>query len=136
MFAAALEKTGLMQELNGPGPFTVLAPGNSAFYELGLQRPSDLDRLNRDSLRTMMRYHVLNRKLTSPEIPVKVVDARYKTLVEGKEIFVSNQSANGLSVSYFNGAMASPTDVVVTNGTIHVLNKVMKYNEGTVQEWL
>lgn len=137
MFAAALEKTGLMQELNGTGPFTVLAPGNSAFYELGLQRPSDLDRLDRDSLRTMMRYHILNRKLTSAEIPVKVVDARYKTLAEGKEIYVSNRTTYGnTGVSYFNGAAASPVDVVVTNGTIHVLNKVMKYNEGTVQDWL
>lgn len=137
MFAAALEKTGLMQELNGPGPFTVLAPGNSAFYELGLQRPSDLDRLNRDSLRTMMRYHVLSRKLTSAEIPVKAVDARYKTLADGKEIFVSNITTYAnTGISYFNGATASPVDVVVTNGTIHVLSKVMKYNEGTVRDWL
>lgn len=135
MFAAALEKTGLMQELNGPGPFTVLAPGNAAFYELGLQRPSDLDRLNKDSLRTMMRYHVLSRKLTSAEIPVKVVDARYKTLADGKEIFVSNLANGSVSKSYFNGSAASPMDVVVTNGTIHVLNKVMKYNEGTVRDW-
>ncbi|MGN7720447.1 fasciclin domain-containing protein [Chitinophaga sp. 22620] len=137
MFAAALEKTGLMQELNGPGPFTVLAPANSAFYELGLQRPSDLDRLNTDSLRIMMRYHVLSRKLTTAEIPAKVVDARYKTLADGKELFVSNRTTNGnVSLSYFNGATASPVDVVVTNGTIHVLNKVMKYNEGTVRDWL
>ncbi|MET6996994.1 fasciclin domain-containing protein [Chitinophaga defluvii] len=137
MFAAAIEKAGLMEELNGPGPFTILAPSNQAFYELGLQRPSDFDRLNKDSLRFMMQYHVLNRRLNTRDIPVKGVDVRYATLADGKEIYVSNETNGPLYNRYhFNGSLSTPADVTITNGTLHVLNKVMKYEKGTVRDWL
>jgi uncharacterized surface protein with fasciclin (FAS1) repeats len=143
LFYAALERTGLVEELNGKGPFTVLAPRNAAFNELGIRKPEDFDRMDIDSLRNMMRYHVLNRRLLLSEIPVNGVDVRYATLHEGKELYTTlasyyagNPGSTLINQLFFNGAYAASKDVTLSNGILCVLDKVMKYNPGTVQDWL
>jgi uncharacterized surface protein with fasciclin (FAS1) repeats len=143
LFYAALERTGLVEELNGKGPFTVLAPNNAAFNELGIRKPEDFDRMDVDSLRSMMRYHVLDRRLLLSEIPVNGVDVRYATLHEGKELYATLASRYAADPSsslynqlFFNGAYAVRTDVTLSNGLLCVLDKVMKYDPETVQEWL
>ncbi|WP_343303448.1 fasciclin domain-containing protein [Chitinophaga niabensis] len=135
LFAAAVEKAGMMEELSGPGPFTILAPNNAAFHELGIQRPADFDKMNKDSLRLMVRYHILNRKLLTSDIPVMGVDVRYTTLAEGRQLYVSHENYY-VGYYYFNGSIVEVRDVVITNGTLHVLGKVMKYEKGTVRDWL
>lgn len=143
LFYAALERTGLVEELNGKGPFTVLAPNNTAFNELGIRHPEDFDRMDTDSLRNMMRYHVLDRRLLLSEIPVNGIDVRYATLHEGKELyttlasrFAGSPDASLYNQLFFNGAYAIRTDVTLSNGVLCVLDKVMKYNPETVQDWL
>lgn len=136
LFAAAIEKAGMTEELNGKGPFTVLAPNNAAFYEMGIQHAEDFDRLQPDSLKRMVRYHILDRKLLIADIPHRGVDVRYGTLAENRQIYVSHEDLYGTGGYYFNGSEAIVKDVVITNGALHVLNKVMKYEPGTVQDWL
>lgn len=143
LFYAALERTGLVEELNGKGPFTVLAPRNTAFNELGIRKPEDFDRMDVDSLRNMMRYHVLGRRLLVSEIPVNGVDVRYASLYDGKELYTTLASRYSGSPEaalqnqlFFNGAYAARKDVTLSNGILCVLDKVMKYKPGTVQEWL
>lgn len=143
LFYAALERAGLVEELNGKGPFTVLAPNNAAFNELGIRKPEDLNRMDVDSLRSMMRYHVLDRRLLVSEIPVNGVDVRYATLHEGKELYTTlashyagNPGATPENQLFFNGAYAVRKDVTLSNGILCVLDKVMKYNPETVQVWL
>src|ERR1041384_627175 len=83
LFAAAIEKAGMTEELNTKGPITILAPNDKAFRQLGIQSAADFDKMNVDSLREMIRYHVLDRRLLDVDVSRGVVDARYTTLSGG-----------------------------------------------------
>lgn len=141
LFSAALDKTGYTAELNESGPYTVLVPTDRAFNELGIYSPSDLNRINPDSLKRMIAYHILPRRLRLSDIPTNGVDVRYATL-EGTELYTSLAStypSGGAQVNdlYFSGSVASRKDVVIANGVIHVLDKVMKPNfSATIKQWL
>ena len=143
LFSAAVERAGLTAELNGPGPFTLLAPSNTAFNELGIRKPADFDRMAVDSLRDLIHYHLLNRRLTSNEIPVNGVDVRYETLYGGRQLYTTLASyfdggdpAFASNFLFFNGAYATKKDITLANGSLFVIDKVTKYTPGTVQEWL
>ncbi|QRY57417.1 fasciclin domain-containing protein [Sphingobacterium siyangense] len=141
LFDAALEKTGLNVELNGNGPFTVLVPNDLAFNEIGVFRPADLDRMNKDSLRRLISYHILPRRLYVSDIPSNSVDFRYATL-EGSELYASIGSISPGAITptnmlFFSGAKAVRKDVVLSNGVLHVLDKLMKPQfEKNIQDWL
>jgi uncharacterized surface protein with fasciclin (FAS1) repeats len=135
LFYAALEHTGLVTELNGPGPFTVLAITDPGFNAKGIFSTEDIRRLNKDSLRHAMQYHVLkNRRLTTAEIPTNGVDIRYETLA-GESVFVSAITLN--KDFFIDGARISRPDITLSNGVLHVMNKMMQYYKGkTVQDYL
>ncbi|WP_021191567.1 fasciclin domain-containing protein [Sphingobacterium sp. IITKGP-BTPF85] len=88
LFSAALEKVGLASTLNEKGPYTVLVPTDAAFNELGIFRPSDFDKMNLDSLKKVIQYHILPRRMLLRDIPSNGVDVRYATLA-GSELYAS-----------------------------------------------
>lgn len=141
LFYAALEYTGLVAELNGKGPFTVLAPTDQAFNELGVQLPGDFQQMNKDSLRFVLAYHILPIRLFSSDIPVNGVDIRYQTLA-GKQLYASlgmfqpgfNYPQNFFT---FGGCKLDRRDITLSNGVMHTMKKVQKPFPGvTVQDWL
>lgn len=142
LFAAAIEYTGLQDELNSEGPFTLLAPNNSAWNELGISRVSDFAAWNADSLRDVLRYHILPRRLTIGDIPSNSMDVRYASMYEGHEPYFSYIAYGPSGPQYpinslfINGAYAVKKDVALANGVLHMVDKVMKYKPGTVQDWL
>ena len=141
LFDAALQKTGMAMELNEAGPFTVLVPNDLAFNEIGIFRPTDFDKMNKDSLRRMIAYHILPRRLYLRDIPSNAVDFRYATL-EGSELYASIGSimpgaTSPSNMLFFSGAKAIRKDVVLSNGVLHVVDKLMKPQfEKNIQEWL
>ncbi|QEM14269.1 fasciclin domain-containing protein [Mucilaginibacter rubeus] len=142
LFSAAVEKSGMAETLRGKGPFTLLAPSNSAFNEIGITKASDFDKMNTDSLKAMVQRHVLDQQLTFNQVPVNGVDIRYHTLA-GTDVYATlasyapNNSAYPANNLYFNGSSVTRKDVSIANGIVHVLNKVMKVTpESTVQDWL
>lgn len=140
LFYAAVKKVGYVEQLNGNGPFTVLAPSDAAFNALGIYAATDFDKMNVDSLKKVIGYHIMPRRLRVSDIPSNGIDVRYATL-SGTDLYVSQASFNPnggvLDEVYFGGAEASRKDVVMANGTLHVLNNVMKPNFAkTVQQWL
>ncbi|SEA84508.1 Fasciclin domain-containing protein [Chitinophaga terrae (ex Kim and Jung 2007)] len=141
LFNAAMEYTGLAEEMNGPGPYTLLVPGNTAFNELGITRPSDFQKLNKDSLKAALQYHILSRRLPSSAIPANGVDIRYTNLAN-KEVYLTyaafpvDYPQFPTNHIYVNGSFVTKKDVVLANGILYVLDKVIKYNPGTVQDWL
>lgn len=142
LFYAALQYTDLAGKLNEPGPFTVIAPNNKAFNDLGIHSPGDISKLNRDSLRQAMAYHIINRKLLQANLPVNGVDVRYETLA-GISLYASfatfspGNSAYPANLVYFSGSNAYRKDVALTNGVLHAVDKVMKqYPDKKVQSWL
>lgn len=141
LFNAAMEYTGLSKDMNGEGPFTLLVPGNTAFNDLGITRASDFEKLDKDSLKTALQYHILSRRLPSTEIPSNGVDVRYANLA-GKEVYLTYASYQvdypqyPSNYLFINGSYATKKDVVLSNGILYVIDQVMKYTPGTVQGWL
>ncbi|WP_109699393.1 fasciclin domain-containing protein [Chitinophaga deserti] len=139
---AALQRAGLTETLNGKGPFTVLAPGNTAWNRMGIMKPEDFGHMNADSLRNMLNFHILGRRLVVSDIPVNGVDIRYASLYEGRELYTTlashyiNSPDFPQNQLFFNGAFCSKKEVVLSNGTLYLLDKVIKYKPGTVQDWL
>lgn len=132
---AALEYTGLVNELNNQSPITVLAPTDDCFRELGILNEMAVTRLNKDSLREALRFHVLkSRRLLLADIPTNGVDVQFETL-SGKSVLTTGTSRT--KDYFFNGCRVVRENITLSNGVLHVLNKIMKYGKGsTVQNHL
>ncbi|WP_437918036.1 fasciclin domain-containing protein [Sphingobacterium sp. LRF_L2] len=150
LFAEALKYTGLMDSLtDSPGPFTVLAPNNTAFNLQGITHVSQFASMDRDSLRQVLAYHILPYRLMESDIPVDMIDLRYQTL-SGEQLYASRAmstigsatATNPLLINsqlYFSGAYsyAQNRDFEFSNGVMHTLVKMMKpFGGQTVQQWL
>lgn len=142
LFYAAIEKSGLVEKLKTTGPYTLLVPNDEAFRAIGIQRATDFDRMDPDSLKGLVERHILNERLLFANVPHNGVDIRYRTLA-GTEVYASmagyavGNSAFPTNDLYFDGSSVIKKDVPLSNGTLHLLNKVMKNNpKSTVQDWL
>lgn len=112
----AVSAAGLVDTLNGEGPFTVFAPTDAAFAAL----PAGvLDALllpeNKDVLTQILTYHVVPGTVMAADI----TDGDVAT-VEGQSVTLS--TADGVTV---NGAKVVQADVVADNGVIHVIDAVI-----------
>lgn len=142
LFYAALDLTGLVPKLNEKGPITVLAPDNTAFRDLGIQTAADLQKLNHDSLKQAMAFHILTRRLMQADVPVNGVDVQYETLADIPlyvtfASYAPGNSAYPYNRLFFSGSFAYRKDVQMANGVLHALSKVMKQYPGkNVQQWL
>lgn len=113
---AALTAAGLVDTLNGEGPFTVFAPTDEAFAALP---PGVLDALllpeNKEVLTQILTYHVVPGEVMAAD----VTDGDVAT-VEGQNVTLS--TADGVTI---NGAKVIQADVVADNGVIHVIDAVI-----------
>ena len=116
--AKALTAAGLIDTLKGPGPFTVFAPTDAAFAKIPADKLNAL-LADKAALTKVLTYHV---------VPGMVVAADVKTgkvkTVEGDYLNVKASSA-GVTV---NDAKVVKTDVIATNGVIHVIDTVVLPN--------
>ena len=114
--ATALKAAGLIETLKGKGPFTVFAPTDDAFKKLPA---GTLEKLLADKaqLTKVLTYHVVAGKVMAADV-VKLTSAK---TVEGSEVKIS--VANG--AVKVNGANVVKTDVVASNGVIHVIDSVL-----------
>jgi uncharacterized surface protein with fasciclin (FAS1) repeats len=130
---AAVKAAGLVETLEGPGPFTVFAPTNSAFDKLPAGTVDTLVKPeNKDQLVKILTYHVVQGRVSSKDL-IKMIKkgggkAMLKT-VEGGTITAS--IADGRVVlTDEKGGMATVTipDVYQSNGVIHVIDTVLMPN--------
>jgi len=112
--AAALQAAGLVDTLKGPGPFTVFAPTDAAFAKVP---KADLDALLKDKakLTAVLTYHVVPGTVMAKDVKA----GKVKT-VQGSELTVA--TTGGVTV---DGARVTATDVVASNGVIHVIDSVV-----------
>ena len=113
--AAALTAAGLIDTLKGKGPFTVFAPTDEAFAKLPA---GTLEALLKDKakLTAILTYHVVPGKVMAADV-VKLKDAK---TVQGQMIKID--TSMGVKV---DGANVVKTDIVCSNGVIHVIDSVM-----------
>lgn len=114
----ALEAADLVGTLKGAGPFTVFAPTDEAFAKLPAGTLADLLKPeNKDKLRAILTYHVVAGKVTA----AKVVKLSSATTVNGQEVRISTSGG----MVKVNDAQVIKTDIVSSNGVIHVIDTVL-----------
>ena len=113
----AVKAAGLVETLQGKGPFTVFAPTDAAFAALPA---GTLDGLLKDpaALKKILLYHVVSGAVTAD----KVVGLTSATSVEGSPIAISVKDG---SVYLNDSAKVVTPDVMAANGVIHVIDKVI-----------
>ena len=115
---AALKAAGLVETLQGKGPFTVFAPTDAAFAKLPKGTVEAL-LADKAQLTAILTYHV---------VPGKVTAADVIRMGSGNPATVNGQT---LAVSVTNGkvrvndATVVTADVMATNGVIHVIDTVV-----------
>jgi uncharacterized surface protein with fasciclin (FAS1) repeats len=127
---AAVKAAGLVDTLEGAGPFTVFAPTNEAFARLPAGTVETLLKPeNKQMLTTVLTYHVVPGRLTEADIDAKIKagggKARLKT-VQGDDL-TFQRGASHLWVIDAKGGKAEVTipNVMQSNGVIQVINKVL-----------
>ncbi len=128
---AAVKAAGLVETLEGPGPFTVFAPTNEAFAKLPAGTVDTLLKPeNKGTLTKILTYHVVPGRMTAVNLMKAVKDgegeAKLKT-VSGDWLIVKQAGPGKLSVTDAKGDVAWVTipDVLQSNGVIHVINTVL-----------
>ena len=113
----AFKAAGLGETLQGAGPFTVFAPTDAAFAALPA---GTLDSLLADpaALKKVLLYHVVSGKVTADQ----VVGLTSATSVEGSPITIAVKDGK---VYLNDSAQVVTTDVMASNGVIHVIDKVI-----------
>ena len=127
---AAVKAAGLVETLQGKGPFTVFAPTNAAFDKLPkgtvetLLKPENLK-----LLQTILTYHVVSGKMSSTDIAAAIKKAGGKATLKtvsggtltawmkGSNVYLTDENGNSAKVTI--------ADVNQSNGVIHVIDEVV-----------
>jgi uncharacterized surface protein with fasciclin (FAS1) repeats len=115
--ASLLTSAGLVTTLQSKGPFTVFAPTDAAFAKVP---KATLAKLGKDKalLKSVLLYHVVKGNVPAG----KVVTLKSAGTVNGKPVAITVKGGK----VYLNGStLVTKTDIKASNGTIHVINKVL-----------
>lgn len=130
---AAVKAAGLVETLEGAGPFTVFAPTNEAFNKLPAGTVDNLLKPeNKAMLTSVLTYHVVPGRIDSKSLMdmIKQNGGTYtaKTVQGGELKFM--MKGNNLMVMDAKGGTAKVTikDVYQNNGVIHVIDTVLMPN--------
>jgi len=130
---AAVKAAGLVDTLEGAGPFTVFAPTNEAFAKLPAGTVDTLLKPeNKDTLTKVLTYHVVAGKVSAKEL-VKMIKAgggkaELKTVSGGT--LTATTKGGKVMLTDEKGGMATVTiaDVFQSNGVIHVVDSILLPN--------
>ena len=127
---AAVKAAGLVETLQGPGPFTVFAPTNEAFAALPAGTVETLVKPeNKETLTKILTYHVVAGKMTSADLAKAIKagngSASLKTVSGGT--LTAMMKGKNIELKDEKGGISTVTiaDVIQSNGVIHVVNKVL-----------
>jgi len=115
---AALKAAGLVETLQGKGPFTVFAPTDAAFAKLPAGTVEAL-LADKEQLAAILTYHVVSGKVTAADV-IKMGKGNPAT-VNGQTLAIM---VSGGKV-YVNDATVVTADVMASNGVIHVIDTVV-----------
>jgi len=106
---AAVQAAGLVETLKGPGPFTVFAPTDEAFALFA----------NTALLTAVLTYHVVPSRVFKAQVPVgtPITTLHGATFTVGSDLAITDQAGRKANIV--------ATDVMTSNGVIHVIDKVI-----------
>lgn len=128
---AAVKAAGLVDTLQGKGPFTVFAPVNSAFDALPAGTVDTLLKPeNKATLTRVLTYHVVPGRLTSSDLDTLIRKGNGSatlTTVSGGSLWIAKNGERNISVKDETGAVADIAiyDVLQSNGVIYSINRVL-----------
>lgn len=127
---AAVKAAGLVETLQGKGPFTVFAPTNEAFAKLPAGTVDNLLKPeNKTMLTSVLTYHVVSGKWSSADVAKAIKagngKAELKTvqggklwaMMSGKDVILKDEKGNTAKITIM--------DVDQSNGVIHVIDTVL-----------
>ncbi len=130
---AAVKAGGLVDTLQGPGPFTVFAPTNAAFAKLPAGTVDTLLKPeNKDMLVKVLTYHVVAGRMSSKDLAMAIKaghgKAELKTVSGGT--LTAWMDGKWIALKDEKGGMSHVTqaDVFQSNGVIHVVDTVVMPN--------
>lgn len=115
--AAAVTAAGLVETLQGEGPFTVFAPTDAAFAAIQSEVDNLLKPENKEKLSKILTYHVVSGKTMAADLE----DGQELTTVEGSKLKVTLKDGKVM----VGNAQVTSADVNASNGVIHVIDKVL-----------
>ncbi|MCF7957361.1 MAG: fasciclin domain-containing protein [Phycisphaerae bacterium] len=114
----AVKAAGLIETLQGEGPFTVFAPNDEAFSKLESETINALlNPANKDKLTAILTYHVVPGKVMADD----VMEMSEAQTVNGTPLSISIEG-NTVMV---DDASVIKTDIECSNGVIHVIDTVV-----------
>ncbi len=127
---AAVKAAGLVETLQGAGPFTVFAPTNAAFAKLPAGTVDNLLMAeNKAMLSSILTYHVVAGKLSSTDVAKAIKAGNGKAelttvqggklwaMMSGKDVVLKDEKGNTAKITIM--------DVNQSNGVIHVIDAVL-----------
>lgn len=127
---AALKAADLVGALQGEGPFTVFAPTNAAFGKIDAATLSSLlEPKNKGTLSSILTYHVIPGKLAAADVVAALKKGNGKaevTALSGAKLTVVQKDGKiWLKDGQGSYSEITSTDIMATNGVIHVINTVV-----------
>ncbi len=118
----ALQRTNLVSTLEGAGPFTVFAPTNDAFTQLGV----DLATISDADLTNILLYHVLGANIQSTDLSEgQTYASTASTGGPGSHPLSLLVERAGVNVTVNGTSNVTTADINASNGVIHVVNQVL-----------
>lgn len=114
-----LQSADLLTALSGSGPFTVFAPINSAFAAI----QSTVDGLSAEQLSSVLQFHViagtqiLSSSLSAGTGPTTLEGSTFDIAISGQTVTLGSQAVTDATVT--------ATDIVGSNGVVHVIDGVL-----------
>ena len=121
LLVEAVQAAGLVDALSATGPFTVFAPTNAAFAaalaELGTTKEALF--ANTALLTAVLTYHVVPSRVFKAQVPVgtPITTLQGATFTVGSDLAITDQAGRKANIV--------ATDVMTSNGVIHVIDKVI-----------
>ena len=131
---AAVSCAGLVPALNGTRRYTVFAPTNEAFAKLGLNASNVCAALPKATLTNILLYHVTNgTRLANSVLPKGGHRTRTIETLLDDQSFKVNRTGTIFSSSGATSQIVA-TNIMASNGVIHVIDTVLIPGAGGDQE--
>lgn len=124
MFSAGLSRTVYAKTLAGPGPYTVLVPGNNAFISMGYTTEQQVLTASADWLNSLIAYHILPGTWQLNSLPFTF--NQEITTITGAKMYITRWIKNTDTVLTINGTRVLSNNMPASNGLIQVLDNVLQ----------
>lgn len=114
--------TSISGALTGAGPLTVFAPTNQAFIDAGFPTIASINAADPNTLKNILLYHVISARVFSSDLS----EGAQPATAQGAKVTIT--LSGGAKVKGTTNTTASTitaTDLMATNGVIHVIDKVL-----------